>query len=104
MTKTYHSCGIFGLILPILPTARAANAPAKTDKPAKTVEPAKQAIEIINVTIHPAAEPVPALKYHLLPTFLETTPGDAMPMYAKAMAEYVAISTRICDDPSQFKK
>ena len=57
---------------------------AKTDKPAKTVEPAKQAIEIINVTIHPAAEPVPALKYHLLPTFLETTPGDAMPMYAKA--------------------
>ena len=50
----------------------------------KDAKAAVPAIEVISVTIHPAAEPKPALKYHLLPTFLESTPGDAVPLYVKA--------------------
>jgi hypothetical protein len=34
----------------------------------------------------PAAVAQPALKYQLLPNYLDLTPGDAVPMYLKAMA------------------
>ena len=40
--------------------------------------------EVITLAVHPAAAPQPALKYHLLPTFLEQVPGNAAPLYMKA--------------------
>ena len=57
----------------------------------KAAESAKPAIEVISLTIHPAAVPKPALKYHLLPTFLESTPGDAVPLYMKALVRHMEI-------------
>jgi hypothetical protein len=56
------------------------------DKPVKNAEPTKTMVPVVSVRIHPAALPTPALKYHLLPTFLERTPGNAMPLYGKAAA------------------
>jgi len=104
MTRHSILATSFGFVLAILSAAQAADAPAKTDKPAKTVEPTKPAIEVIPVTIHPAAAPNPALKYHLLPTFLESTPGDAVPLYAKALVEHMETWRGICDEALYSKK
>lgn len=43
--------------------------------------------EVIRLTIHPAAAPIPALKYRLLPGFLERRPGDAAVVYNRMWAE-----------------
>jgi len=40
--------------------------------------------EVVRLTVHPAGLPVPALKYRLLPEYIEQTPGDAAPLYMKA--------------------
>ena len=65
--------------------AQADDEPAKAKPPAK---PEAVAVEVIRITIHPAAEPKPALKYHLLPTFLEQTPGNAVPLFLKVVATF----------------
>ncbi len=41
----------------------------------------------IKLTLHPAAEPTPALKYRLLTGFLEQIPGNAAVHYGKVTAE-----------------
>jgi hypothetical protein len=46
--------------------------------------PEKPSVEVIAVTVHAAAAPTPALRFQLLPTFLESRPGNAVPYYAKA--------------------
>jgi hypothetical protein len=43
-------------------------------------------LQVAEVRIAPAAAPLPALKYQLLPDFLDQTPGDAAPIYLKALA------------------
>ena len=43
------------------------------------------------------------MKYHLLPTFLESTPGDAMPLYTKALVGHLEISTQLRNEPSTDK-
>jgi len=53
-------------------------APAQT--PAKPAEPPKPTVLVLS----PAAAPVPALKYRLLPSFAELNPGDAAPIYLRA--------------------
>jgi hypothetical protein len=40
---------------------------------------------LVRVSIHPQAEPVPALKYQLLPTLEEQQPGNAAVFYHRAM-------------------
>ena len=90
MTRHSILAASFVLVLAIVSAAHAADAPAN-NKSGKGAEPAKPAIEVIAVTIHPVAEPKPALKYHLLPTFLESTPGDAVPLYAKALVRRMEI-------------
>ncbi|NQT14714.1 MAG: hypothetical protein HQ582_18300 [Planctomycetes bacterium] len=47
-------------------------------------------VKAVRVTIHPAAEARPALKYELLPPFLERTPGNAAVHYGKVTAEQAA--------------
>jgi hypothetical protein len=37
--------------------------------------------EVVNLTVYPAPIPRPALKYHLLPTYLEKKPGNAALLY-----------------------
>src|SRR5262245_39767414 len=39
----------------------------------------------VALTLHAAAESVPASKYRLLPSWFERRPGNAGPMYAKAI-------------------
>lgn len=78
MTKLFAFLTSAGLLLALLSLAQAG------EEPAKKVEPKKPNVQVISVTIHPAAEPKPALKYHLMPTFLERTPGSAIPLYVKA--------------------
>lgn len=41
----------------------------------------------VRITVHPAAEARPALEYHLLPPFLDRTPGNAAVHYGKVTAE-----------------
>jgi hypothetical protein len=65
--------------------AQAADMSAKGKPPGKSETPA---VEVVPITIHPAAEPKPALKYHLLPTFLEQTPGNAVPLFLKVVAMF----------------
>jgi hypothetical protein len=93
----------FGIALATHSAALAADAAAKKEIPAKA-EPAKQPIEVINVTIHPAAVPRPALKYHLLPTFAERSPGDAMPLYAKALVVHMEAWQQVCDQTMHDKQ
>ena len=88
MKRNLLFAALFGLVLAIPPAAQAADAPAKNEPPKKP-DAAKPAGDVISVVIHPAAEPKPALKYHLLPTFLESTPGDAVPLYAKALVMHM---------------
>lgn len=42
----------------------------------------------IRLTITPAVEPLPALKYQLLPKFIDRRPGNAALRYTKAMLDY----------------
>jgi hypothetical protein len=69
------------------------------DEPAKKAESKKPAIEVISVTIHPAAAAKPVLRHHLLPTFLECTPGNAAPYYLKAFM--MAAEKSAQDDKSE---
>ena len=51
-----------------------------------SAQPAGKAQEPLNPTplvVSPAAEPVPALKYRLLPSFADLNPGDAAPIYLR---------------------
>jgi hypothetical protein len=95
------SIAAFGVCLATASALQAADGADKSAKAAKTAAPA---VEVISVTIHPAAEPKPALKYHLLPTFLESTPGDAMPCYLKALMTYTEQSQRLCNSHPSGEK
>jgi hypothetical protein len=44
-------------------------------------------IEIRELTVHPAPEPVPALKYQLLPTLPDRTPGNAAVLYNRILIQ-----------------
>lgn len=48
---------------------------------------ADEANEPIKLTLHPMAEPQPALKYRLLPEFIDRKPGNAAVYYGKVTAE-----------------
>ncbi len=44
-------------------------------------------IKTVKITLHPMAEPQPALKYKLLPAFIDLKPGNAAVFYNKLTAE-----------------
>jgi hypothetical protein len=97
MKRRFILVASLGVALATVFLASAAVAAAADKQPSKA-EPAKPPIEVIQVTIHPAPVPRPALRYHLLPTFVERTPGDAMPLYAKALVVHMEAWQRVCDD------
>lgn len=47
-------------------------------------KPKQPAPDVVEMTLHPAHPPRPALKYRLLPQFVDQTSGNAAPMYMKA--------------------
>jgi hypothetical protein len=54
----------------------------------------------VALTLHPAVETVPALKYRLLPSFYERRRGNAAPMYCKAM---LVLGKNTADDLTRQK-
>jgi hypothetical protein len=70
-------CGLTacGLLSWILPSVSSAEAPAK-------------APPVTNFDVHATPEPSPALKYRLLPSFLELKPGNAGIVYTKISVEF----------------
>ncbi len=69
--------------------ASAASAPRTTlatDKPAGSAKYGKATV--VRLTVDPAAEPVPALKYTLLLPSSERKPGNAVPFYYRAILAY----------------
>lgn len=52
---------------------------------------AQQPPDIVKLSIGPAPAPVPALRYRLLPTLEEQTPGNAAPIYYRALLANAAI-------------
>src|SRR3990172_725845 len=73
----------------------ASQAPAQ-DKDKKAVTPSSASAapaeqpgpEIIRLSVPPAAEPRPALKYSLLPRMEDRKPGNAVPYYYRAILEF----------------
>jgi hypothetical protein len=58
--------------------------PAHADEPANIKRP-QTTTQAIELSVPPAAEPRPALKYHLLPWTSERTPGNAAQFYYRAI-------------------
>jgi hypothetical protein len=52
-------------------------------------QPPAERIPTVKITLYPAAEPVPALKYQLLPPMIERRPGNAAVLYGKVTAEQI---------------
>src|SRR4051794_5298683 len=50
-------------------------------------EPTNAAFPTIQLNVTPAAEPVPALKYHLVPRDIELKPGNIVPYYYRALLD-----------------
>ena len=46
---------------------------------------AQDEVTTVDFIVQPVSEPSPALKYRLLPTYLEEKPGNAAPLYLKAL-------------------
>jgi hypothetical protein len=51
---------------------------------ASAAEPTHPPIEEIRLTVHPAAPPVPALRYHFMPDVIDQVPGNAALLYLAA--------------------
>jgi len=54
------------------------------EKPAPSKPWGERELEVIELAVHPAQPPRPALAWCLLPSYTERTPGNAAPVYAKA--------------------
>src|SRR5688572_17559629 len=75
MNRTWYS--LASLLLATATTLGQAQDSAKPDDP--------NAPEIIELTLLPAGEPRPALKYRLTPATAERTPGNAAPYYFRSV-------------------
>jgi hypothetical protein len=62
--------------------------PASAQTTAPAPQPDEQKIPVVKITLHPAAETRPALKYQLLPPIGERKPGNAAVIYNRIPAEY----------------
>lgn len=94
------TAGLF--VLPVIP----ATAQVKSLNPARTAGQAADEIapETLQLTVAPAAEPVPALKYTLTPRNRELQPGDATPFFYRALlmqAEIPAATRQKFSDRSE---
>lgn len=56
--------------------------------PARAEETGAQQAPVVKLTLHPAPEPRPALKYRLLPEAIDLKPGNAAVMYNKVFLQW----------------
>src|SRR4051794_14186808 len=82
-----HPAAIVTLVLVVI---LASTAPA--------AEPSNSQVEEIRLTVHSAAPPVPAMRYHFTPDVIDQVPGNAALLYLAA-AQQMA-STR--GEPENF--
>jgi hypothetical protein len=75
----------YSLVLPVLflNLVRLTVADDTTNKGSQSTESANQ-LETVHLLLHPAEAPYAALKYRLLPSGIEQTPGNAAPHYFRA--------------------
>ena len=75
------------------------NAEAKIPAPALDGTPSRapDRAKVFELRLHPAAEPAPALKHHLIPQYLERKPGNAAPYYYRAILAYKGVQTQLKD-------
>ena len=59
---------------------------------------AESEIKTVKIVLHPMAEPQPALKYKLLPAFIDLKPGNAAVFYNKLYAESSILFNEIYDN------
>ncbi len=65
-----------------------------SEEPAKKTEQQKPVVDVIPVTVYPAALPKAVLKYHLLPSLVERTPGNAAQLYGTAALVLATMANR----------
>lgn len=61
--------------------------PTRADVTYQTTKNGEQDIEVVRLTVTPAAEPVPALKYRLIARDIDLKSGNAVPYYYRALSE-----------------
>jgi hypothetical protein len=66
--------------------------------------PKDSGIPTVKITLYPQAEPRPALKYKLLPTYLDRKPGNAALFYNKITAESIPLlgDTKLWDNATAW--
>ena len=74
-------------VLVLLTTALVA--PAAGQSPGGRTRPPDE-IRVIGMTVRPAAEPGPALRYRLLPSVLDQQPGNAADLYSPILEQMKA--------------
>jgi hypothetical protein len=62
--------------------------PVNPQKKAETRTAPSNQPQLYKLTVDPAAEPSPALKYSLTPAYMDQTPGNAVPYYYRAALQY----------------
>ena len=73
----------------IVPTLAAIVAiPIALASPARAYQAPTKPVEPKELTISPAAAPVPAFRYRLFPVSVDRTPGNAVPMYLRLTHEF----------------
>lgn len=70
-------------------------APASADVSFEKKQQGDSDIEVVRMTVTPAAEPVPALRYRLVARDIDLKPGNAAPYYYRAIAELAPRMKRI---------
>src|SRR5947208_13516 len=75
----------FMVVLSLAAAVAALSVAAAGDEPSSAAS--GEAPETFRLTVAPAPEPRPALKYRLLPAPSERTPGNAAPYYYRAMIQ-----------------
>ena len=64
--------------------------PARADVTYEKTKDGDNETEIVRMTVTPAAEPVPALRYRLVARDIDLKPGNAVPYYYRAQLNIAA--------------
>jgi hypothetical protein len=68
--------------------------------PACAAEPTNPQLEEIRLTVHPAAPPVPAMRYHFIPDLVDQVPGNAALLYLSAAQQMASTRSEPENIPS----
>ncbi|MCA9171785.1 MAG: hypothetical protein KDB23_29155, partial [Planctomycetales bacterium] len=75
------------LVVALLLTLAASDVFAQQQSDASQQSGKESTRPVVELTVSPSAAPSPALKYRLLPRYIERVPGSAYPIYARLTGE-----------------